>query len=136
LVPALCVTPVMAQRFGQARPHPASGHPLPEGEGQRAQGLLPLGEGGPERAKRVEGRDGGKDQEGPILRRAIAGYDRLLAVALAHGRLTLILIAALLVVSYGVYRLLGSEFLPEFDEGAFILDYVAPPGASLGETDR
>jgi len=26
--------------------------------------------------------------------------------------------------------------LPEFDESAFILDYWAPPGASLAETDR
>jgi multidrug efflux pump subunit AcrB len=32
--------------------------------------------------------------------------------------------------------LLGSEFLPEFEEHGFILDYVAPPGASLDETDR
>ena len=28
------------------------------------------------------------------------------------------------------------EFLPEFEEHGFILDYVAPPGASLDETDR
>jgi len=38
--------------------------------------------------------------------------------------------------SYLLYRSLGSEFLPEFDESAFILDYWAPPGASLAETDR
>jgi len=31
---------------------------------------------------------------------------------------------------------LGSGFLPEMDEGALILDYVAPPGSSVEETDR
>jgi multidrug efflux pump subunit AcrB len=35
-----------------------------------------------------------------------------------------------------LYRNLGSDFLPAFDEGAFILDYTAPPGTSLAETDR
>jgi multidrug efflux pump subunit AcrB len=38
--------------------------------------------------------------------------------------------------SYALYHALGSEFLPEFDESAFILDYLAPPGSSLAETDR
>src|SRR5258705_6387170 len=31
---------------------------------------------------------------------------------------------------------MGSEFLPEIDESAFVLDYWAPPGSSLAETDR
>ena len=63
-------------------------------------------------------------------------YERTLEISLRHSRLVLLGIAALLVLSYGMYRLLGSEFLPEFDEGAFIIDYVAPPGASLAETNR
>jgi CzcA family heavy metal efflux pump len=77
-----------------------------------------------------------EEQSGPFLRRAAGVYERLLEVSLAHGRMVVPLIAVLLLLSYGVYRLLGSEFLPAFDEGAFILDYVAPPGASLAETDR
>jgi CzcA family heavy metal efflux pump len=76
------------------------------------------------------------EQNGPILRWAVGTYERLLEVALRNGRLVLILIGVLLIASYAIYRLLGSEFLPEFDEGAFILDYTAPPGASLAETDR
>src|SRR5205085_1691463 len=63
-------------------------------------------------------------------------YERTLEISLRHSRLVLLGIAALLLLSYGMYRLLGSEFLPEFDEGGFILDYVAPPGASLAETNR
>ena len=31
---------------------------------------------------------------------------------------------------------LGSDLLPAFDEGGFILDYVMPPGSSLQETNR
>ncbi|MBV8519964.1 MAG: efflux RND transporter permease subunit [Acidobacteria bacterium] len=76
------------------------------------------------------------DENGPILRRAIGGYERLLELALRHTRAVLVLIVALLVLAYVIYRMLGSEFLPEFDEGGFILDYTAPAGASLAETDR
>ena len=76
------------------------------------------------------------DENGPILRRAIGAYERLLELALRYTKIVLIVIAVLIVASYLVYHLLGSEFLPQFDEGAFILDYVAPPGASLLETDR
>jgi len=77
-----------------------------------------------------------EDEGGPILRRAIGWYERVLEVALRHARIVLALIGALLVITYLIYRMLGSEFLPAFDEGAFILDYVAPPGASLRETNR
>jgi multidrug efflux pump subunit AcrB len=37
---------------------------------------------------------------------------------------------------YVIYTQLGSSFMPEMDEGAFALDYVAPPGTSLNETHR
>ena len=37
---------------------------------------------------------------------------------------------------YGGYRLLGSDLLPEMDEGGFILDYIMPAGSSLDETNR
>ena len=37
---------------------------------------------------------------------------------------------------YRLYYQLGSGFLPEMDEGAFVLDYVMPSGTSLRETDR
>ena len=34
------------------------------------------------------------------------------------------------------YRGLGSDLLPEMDEGAFVLDYFTPAGTSLTETNR
>src|SRR5207244_12928096 len=33
-------------------------------------------------------------------------------------------------------RLVGTGFLPEMDEGAFVLDYFTPGGTALAETDR
>ena len=34
------------------------------------------------------------------------------------------------------YKSLGSDLLPEMDEGGFILDYYTPAGSSLAESDR
>jgi multidrug efflux pump subunit AcrB len=71
-----------------------------------------------------------------LFARIIAFYERAIRRALhrplALGALGLVLIAA----SYLSYRALGSDLLPAFDEGGFILDYVMPPGTSLQETDR
>ena len=68
----------------------------------------------------------------PIQRR----YEAALGWALAHTRT--VLVACLLIVAgmVGMYNVLGSGFLPEMDEGAFVLDYIMPPGSSLQETDR
>jgi len=35
-----------------------------------------------------------------------------------------------------LYSGLQSGFLPEMDEGGFVIDYLTPPGTSLSETDR
>ncbi|MGB9773806.1 MAG: efflux RND transporter permease subunit [Bacteroidota bacterium] len=45
---------------------------------------------------------------------------------------------AIALAGFGVafYFRVGSGFMPEMDEGAFILDYNTPPGTSLDETDR
>jgi CzcA family heavy metal efflux pump len=69
---------------------------------------------------------------GPIVR----FYERVLRQSL-HHRVGFALLAAVLVaVSYGCYRFIGSDLLPAFDEGGFVLDYVMPPGSSLQETNR
>ena len=43
---------------------------------------------------------------------------------------------AIVILSFVCYSLLQTEFLPEMDEGGFILDYYTPPGSSLSETNR
>src|SRR6185436_8593479 len=41
-----------------------------------------------------------------------------------------------LAAAVAMYFQLGTGFLPELDEGAFVLDYIMPSGTSLDETDR
>jgi multidrug efflux pump subunit AcrB len=43
---------------------------------------------------------------------------------------------ALALSGYVTHRLIGTGFLPEIDEGAFVLDYFTPGGTALTETDR
>jgi CzcA family heavy metal efflux pump len=77
-----------------------------------------------------------REQGGAFLRVIIRRYEWVLGHALDNRLLLLLIMVAVLVGSYFVYRGLGSEFLPAFDEGAFVLDYIAPAGSSLEETDR
>ncbi|HET9013660.1 MAG TPA: efflux RND transporter permease subunit, partial [Gemmatimonadaceae bacterium] len=63
-------------------------------------------------------------------------YTRSLDRVLHHTRL--MIAAAVLMVAAGVlvYELVPTGFLPEIDEGAFVLDYFSPGGTALVETDR
>ena len=48
-----------------------------------------------------------------------------------------IVVALLLAVAGGfLFMRLGSGFLPEADEGGFVIDYNAPPGSALPDIDR
>jgi CzcA family heavy metal efflux pump len=63
-------------------------------------------------------------------------YEQSLASLLHHAR-WMIVVAVLLVISgVLVHRFVGTGFLPEMDEGAFVLDYFTPGGTALSETDR
>ncbi len=50
-------------------------------------------------------------------------------------RLVLVLVPLLGLGAYA-YIANGTGFMPEMDEGGFVLDYRSPPGTSLEETDR
>ncbi len=77
-----------------------------------------------------------ESESGPILRAVISRYEWVLSHALDRRWTVVVVVTVVLVGSYFLYRSLGSEFLPVFDESAFVLDYLAPAGASLTETDR
>src|SRR6202171_1677410 len=77
-----------------------------------------------------------EEEQGRILGAIIRRYEWVLGHALDNRWLILVVVAVVLAGSFLLYRSLGSEFLPEFDESAFVLDYWAPPGSSLSETDR
>src|SRR5215831_14463425 len=115
LVLALGFTPVLAERF--IKPKRRTGEPPPESEAAAD-----------EREEEAE--------SGRFLRAIIGRYEWVLAHALDNRWIVVIIIAGVLLGSYLLYRGLGSEFLPEFDESAFVLDYWAPAGASLAETNR
>ncbi|MGB8258995.1 MAG: efflux RND transporter permease subunit, partial [Terracidiphilus sp.] len=73
---------------------------------------------------------------GRFLARVLGIHRRLLSWSLARplwmGGACLLLVLA----TWAGYRVLGSDLLPEMDEGGFILDYIMPAGSSLTETNR
>ncbi len=71
-----------------------------------------------------------------VFGRVLLLYERMMRRALAHPAALGGLCLALIVASYGCYRALGSDLLPAFDEGGFVIDYVMPAGSALQETNR
>ena len=115
LVLALGFTPVLAERFVRAK----------------------VRRDGPDDESEMLADERQEEQEhGRILGAIVRRYEWLLGHALDNRIIVLIVMVAVLLGSYLLYRSLGSEFLPEFDESAFVLDYTAPAGASLAETNR
>jgi multidrug efflux pump subunit AcrB len=72
------------------------------------------------------------DERGPILSR----YSTILRGSIERPLLALAAVIALAAVGALAFASVGSGFIPKVDEGGFVLDYVAPPGMSLTETDR
>jgi CzcA family heavy metal efflux pump len=71
-----------------------------------------------------------------ILQRVLQFHQRVLARSFQRPAALVVACAVLIVAGYFCYQSLGSDLLPEMDEGAFILDYFTPAGASLTETNR
>jgi multidrug efflux pump subunit AcrB len=74
--------------------------------------------------------------DGPVMRRVLATHERVLTWALNRPLALGAVCVILVVATYFAYNALGSDLLPEMDEGAFILDYLTPAGTSLAETNR
>jgi CzcA family heavy metal efflux pump len=73
---------------------------------------------------------------GKFFLKVVTFHEKWLRRALQHPKALAVLSIVLVAVSYGCYRFLGSDLLPEMDEGAFVLDYIMPAGSSLAETNR
>jgi CzcA family heavy metal efflux pump len=118
LVLALFFSPVLAERFVKAkrRDH--------EGNGDNQSEVEPT-------AAELE-----EEQWGRFLGAIRRRYEWVLEHALDNRWAVIVVVLVVMAGSFFLYQFLGSEFLPEFDESAFILDYLAPPGASLQETNR
>ncbi|HET7452947.1 MAG TPA: efflux RND transporter permease subunit [Thermoanaerobaculia bacterium] len=65
----------------------------------------------------------------PRLRRVVALFVRRPILGIAA-------FAILLGAAFVLWRVIGTDFLPEMDEGSIILDYWTPPGTSLTDTDQ
>jgi multidrug efflux pump subunit AcrB len=126
LVLALSFTPVLAEFFVRRRDGQAPQQPSE-----------PINERGSEPASKssVEQHED-ESEHGRFLGAIVRRYEWLLAHALDNRWLVVAVCFGVMVISFLLYRGLETEFLPKFDEGAFVLDYFTPPGTSLAETDR
>jgi CzcA family heavy metal efflux pump len=70
--------------------------------------------------------------DGPLMSR----YRRALETAVGRRWLALAAVVGLMALGAIAFTRVGTGFMPQMDEGGFTLDYVAPPGMSLTETDR
>jgi CzcA family heavy metal efflux pump len=63
-------------------------------------------------------------------------YESTLSGALRHPLLVIAVTLVVAVTGALLYFRLETGFLPEMDEGGYVIDYVTPAGTSLGETDK
>jgi CzcA family heavy metal efflux pump len=78
----------------------------------------------------------GQDATTGLMGRLTNLYGRALRATLSYPVLLILASVALIAGSYFCYNALGSDLLPEMDEGGFILDYLMPAGSSLGDTNQ
>jgi CzcA family heavy metal efflux pump len=77
-----------------------------------------------------------KHKTGKLMSRVLQFHKRALDWALAKPLWVGTACLLLVVGTWAGYQALGSDLLPEMDEGGFILDYIMPAGSSLSETNR
>lgn len=76
-----------------------------------------------------------REEESALVRWLKARYARVLDSVIAYPRVVLLSAASLLAVAIATVPLLGSAFLPEFNEGALTVSVVTVPGTSLDESN-
>jgi CzcA family heavy metal efflux pump len=68
--------------------------------------------------------------------RAAAWYGSVCEKLIRHRLMFIPAAVALILLTYVLFEKIGSGFMPEMDEGTFVLDYKTPAGTSLTETNR
>ena len=86
--------------------------------------------------ERRESSAGSNEDHGRLMRSVLRRHERGLAWSLNRPFVLLGVCVVLALGSWFSYKALGSDLLPEMDEGGFILDYIMPAGSSLTETNR
>lgn len=113
LILAITIIPLLSEQF--VRSEDGSDEPEP-GHSPKGGGLL---------ARISRGLDSLADR-----------YERSLGSVLHHVNYMIGGALVLIVLGFVAARSTGTGFLPEMDEGAFVLDYFTPGGTALSETDR
>ncbi len=106
LVLAITLTPALASLFLRDRNHLVHGH-SPDGE-----------------------------EGGFLLRPLLRVFDRVMRLALRARWVTLAICICIAIAGWKIYGHLPSGFMPDMDEGGFVIDCLTPWGTSLDETDR
>jgi CzcA family heavy metal efflux pump len=75
-------------------------------------------------------------QSGPIYNLLADRYEGLLKVGLKFPRSAVAVSLLAVIPGWWIVNHLESGFMPDMDEGAFVLDYYMPVGTSLVETDK
>lgn len=73
---------------------------------------------------------------GPIYNLFANGYEGLLNIGLRFPRTAVLVSLLAILPGWWLFRHVETGFMPDMDEGAFVLDYQMPVGTSLPETDR
>lgn len=77
-----------------------------------------------------------RGQVGRALDRLADRYQGALGKTLPRARWVIGGALLLVALGMGTHAFVGTGFLPDMDEGAFVLDYMTPGGTALAETDR
>ena len=81
-------------------------------------------------------RKGVSERESFVVRMAHKLYQPALRIALQHPRIVLLVSATALIGTLAMVPRLGSEFLPELNEGSIWVNFNLPPGISISEVGR
>jgi CzcA family heavy metal efflux pump len=79
---------------------------------------------------------GSHHSTGKLMTRVLATHRKVLDWALAKPLWVAGICVLMVAGTWFGYQTLGSDLLPQMDEGGFILDYFTPAGSSLAETNR
>lgn len=79
-------------------------------------------------------RHGSQGWENPVLAWLGRGYARVLRLSVPRAGLVVAIAATIVVAAFGLGTRLGSEFLPQLDEGVIWVRANLPPGISLAKS--
>ncbi|HYL46676.1 MAG TPA: efflux RND transporter permease subunit [Candidatus Limnocylindrales bacterium] len=77
-----------------------------------------------------------RDESSKFMAPVYRVYEKAVRWSLAHRAIIAGAALASLAVGAVLYFVVETGFLPEMDEGGYVLDYRTPPGTSLDETNR